>query len=1029
MRRLRMLSVVLVAVLAVAALVGAVAANGRDRSVQRAREHPATAANVRLGHARRAHSALAAGAANGGHVIVILKKTNTNISVAHGFARRRAADLAQQAPIVSNIKHSGVNKVKQLSIINAVAANVSASEAQHLATMSNVAQVIPDETLSQTVPLTETASSVTPGAGECPANPSKPLVEPEALQTMHFEGPGKAEGDKIANGAGVVVAIDGMNELAGNPNFTRPDGTHVVEDAPDYNPADIPNDPSLDEWFGDASSVAAQGTVTYQYSSELPFSGLPSGCTFVIKGDAPGSTLVDLSMVDPAATISTQNGIKVATVSEPESQAIADVQNAVTLLHADVISESYGSGNGSSGLFAADDAAVQAGVTVVASSGDEGFDNTFIAPADDPNVIGVGATTTLRLEAQAYGYPSWVSDNIATLSSTGTGQPFSMPNSPGKYVDLVAPGYGGEAACSPLVTSSCPTNALTEAFGGTSESAPFVAGAAADVIEAYSNTHNGERPTPAMVMQILDGTATDINAPAGEQGAGEVNIYQAVLAAEQMPFTTDTGASKAPGLLSTPTQLDVNGQGGTTAPESLSVYNASNKATKVTAQIRKLGAATPLEPTVTESVSAPDPALPVPAQGAQAAAPVTFNVPPGVDRLNANMIWPDPTNSNILYYILTDPQGRLTQISYDFGAGGTHPTVPNIQHTEVTDPEPGTWTAQILWGNGRSHLQEPPNVPGTYTGPMSFEVTGQNYVTSSAGSGTVKIPAQSSGTVNVNVPLAKAPGDNGMSIQLTAANGAAASVPVLARTLIPSTGGNFQATMGTSVGRNQGSPNSLFFVDVPAGQQQMSVSFKTADANPDNPYTYELFNPSGNEVDSDDTPTTTLQGIGSDKPTALANLSVANPAAGRWEIVVVLNLTTSGEEFSQVVKGNVTFNDSGVTVDSGLPTSASTTLAQGSTNTVQLEVTNTTGVGRTFTFSSSQAAPADIAPVSAYIPAGVTQLVSLTLTPNAAPGTVVTGNLTVANTTSAPTPVRRPPPNQSTEAVLPYTYTVGPPAS
>ena len=170
-----------------------------------------------------------------------------------------------------------------------------------------------------------------------------------------------------------------------------------------------------------------------------------------------------------------------------------------------MISESYGSGNGSSGLCAADDAAVQAGVTVVASSGDEGFDNTFIAPADDPNVIGVGATTTLRLEAQAYGYPSWICDNIATLSSTGTGQPFSMPNSPGKYVDLAAPGYGGEAACSPLVTRSCPTNALTEAFGGTSESAPFVAGAAADVIEAYSNTHNGERPTPAMVQQILDG--------------------------------------------------------------------------------------------------------------------------------------------------------------------------------------------------------------------------------------------------------------------------------------------------------------------------------------------------------------------------------------------------------------------------------------------------------------------------------------------------------------------------------------------
>ena len=343
---------------------------------------------------------------------------------------------------------------------------------------------------------------------------------------------------------------------------------------------------------------------------------------------------------------------------------------------------------------------------------------------------------------------------------------------------------------------------------------------------------------------------------------------------------------------------------------------------------------------------------------------------------------------------------------------------------------PGTWTATILWGNGRSHLQEPPNVPGTYTGPLSFQVTGQNYVTSASGAGTVKIPAQSSGTVNVNVPLAKAPGDNESSIQLAGANGATASVPVLARTVIPSTGGSFKATMGTTVGRNQGSPNSLFFIDVPSGQSQMSVSLKTADFNPDNSYTYELYNPSGQEVVADATPSTTVTppNIGAG-PSGLANLSVANPAAGRWLIVVQLNLTTSGNEFSQMVKGDVTFNNSGVTVLSGLPTSASTTLAQGSTNTVQLQITNTTGIGRTFTFSSNQAAPADIAPMSTYIAAGVTKLVTLTLTPNAAPATVVTGNLTVANTTSAPGPRgTRPATNVSTEAVLPYTYTVGPPA-
>ena len=231
--------------------------------------------------------------------------------------------------------------------------------------------------------------------------------------------------------------------------------------------------------------------------------------------------------------------------------------------------------------------------------------------------------------------------------------PAARANSP----DLAAPGYGGEAACSPLVTSSCPTNALTEAFGGTSESAPFVAGAAADVIEAYSNTHNGERPTPAMVKEIIDGSATDIDAPGGEQGAGQVNIYQAVLAAEQMPNSTATGASPAPGLLSTPTQLDVNGDGGTKVSTSLSVYNASTKATTVTAQLRKLGPATQLAPTVTENVSAPDPSLPVPAAGRPGCRPDHVQRAGGSRSPQRQHDLADPTNSNILYYILTDPEG------------------------------------------------------------------------------------------------------------------------------------------------------------------------------------------------------------------------------------------------------------------------------------------------------------------------------------------------------------------------------------
>ena len=74
----------------------------------------------------------------------------------------------------------------------------------------------------------------------------------------------------------------------------------------------------------------------------------------------------------------------------------------------------------------------------------------------------------------------------------------------------------------------------------------------------------------------------------------------------------------------------------------------------------------------------------------------------------------------------------------------------NIQHVEVAAPVPGKWTAEILWANGRAHLQAPPNVPGTYTGNISFRITGQHYVTTPAVH-QVRIAAHSSATVPLQV--------------------------------------------------------------------------------------------------------------------------------------------------------------------------------------------------------------------------------------------------------------------------------------
>ena len=181
------------------------------------------------------------------------------------------------------------------------------------------------------------------------------------------------------------------------------------------------------------------------------------------------------------------------------------------------------------------------------------------------------------------------------------------------------------------------------------------------------------------------------------------------------------------------------------------------------------------------------------------------------------MRWPDPTNSddNILSFILTDPAGKLAQISYDYGAANGPNASPDIQHSTVEHPMAGTWTAQIVWADGRGHVQDPPNTPGTYRGTVTFQASGQDFSTVPA-SAPVTIPARSSVSVPLAIALPLAPGDAPESVQFTGPGGLESSVPVARRTLIPSAGGLFAATLTSSVSRGAGQIKT-FYVNVPAG--------------------------------------------------------------------------------------------------------------------------------------------------------------------------------------------------------------------
>src|SRR6202042_2257017 len=207
--------------------------------------------------------------------------------------------------------------------------------------------------------------------------------EPEALTSIHDASDNPTdpnEASTIATGQGVVVGNVDADTLAGNPNMIRPNGQHVIIDAPN------PNENTFsDEFNGDVSTIGAQGTVTYNYPSQLPFSNFPAKCSFRIVGDATGASLLTTGEFTDTNSL--------GQVVAPESQVIAGLQQAVNE-GVNVVSESYGFGalpGANDDLLApTNDAMVAAGVVVVESAGDSGSARPVAAPAANPSIIDVG---------------------------------------------------------------------------------------------------------------------------------------------------------------------------------------------------------------------------------------------------------------------------------------------------------------------------------------------------------------------------------------------------------------------------------------------------------------------------------------------------------------------------------------------------------------------------------------------------------------------------------------------------------------
>ena len=1008
----------------VAQPVGVVAAAGRT---------PARQANADQGSKQANRVAHQAGRASE-NVILLLK-------AACPERARTTAGVAcpAQSAVLAELKAGGATVLSTTTLVDSISALVSPAIAAALGSSRAISQVVPNVRLSLgPVASASSAASTSPAASASStraARPAPSMLAARADSSSHRAVPqlyartlppaGQICGTRVhpeldpealtdinanqaramgIDGSGVTVAIlaDGLDP--NNPDFVRNGaygqaGTPAITQYLDFSGDGTKAITDGAEAFGDASSIVAQGNEVYNLAQYVnPALGVTfpeSGCWVRIVGVAPGASVLALKVIGNAQGANT-------------SSIVQAVQYAVQ--HgAKVINESLGSGDFPDTALDvvrdADEAAVAAGVTVVTSSGDAGLTSTIGSPATDPDVISVGATTNFRDYAQSdeggfynpvVGNGTWLSNNVASFSSGGYSQS-------GGTVDLVAPGDSNWALCStdPKRYTGCSDTFAgkdigVQSFGGTSEAAPLTAAAAADVIQAYSGTHGGVDPSPALVKEILCSTATDISSPAYEQGAGLLNVLGAVKLAESLPApvaptTTTTTVPAAPTtttvvtttststttttavaspvrvspdgtssdatkpdatplrppsgtLLISPNQVNVVGPPGATSTQQVSLTNTGSAPITVGLSTRTLShkvydsgvkefTIDPLTPTTNMG------AFPIWSGVTEVYQTETFKVPAASgSRLVFDADYQDTGQSSVLHVALFDPRGTYAGYSDPQGLG-------DYGEVEVTNPLAGQWTA-LFFTEQNGAVKGGIGTSGT----VQWDASTWRYTSAAAISpSSLTIAPGATATAAVSITDPRLAGDTSESIVVSSAGGQT-TVPVTVRTTIDVgiAGGIFKGVLTGGNGRagSEAETNTYFF-QVPPGETDLNTTVALG-TDPNEHLIGFLVSPDGQQIGYSGNYTFVPSGSSAEPKAAYSLVPGATPylqmyavapQAGQWELVLQWTNPVTGNELTEPFSGSIQFNQVRASGKS-LPNSASARLAQGQETFFQVDIAN-----------------------------------------------------------------------------------------
>src|SRR6516225_4970337 len=908
-----------VGVLSLTATGIAVAARSSHHHVFRGKHSILSAAQVRRLSADATH-----------HTIIIFKNQLASFPARPGRdARARAsAAAASQANIRAELSAVHATHIRSFSIINAVAATISAPEIQRLQANPAIQAVVPD-TFRHFASLGSGPGPALPAGPDvgsastqqiCPANPAQPLIEPEARTVMNVPA-----AEQIVDGTGIKVGIiaDGIDPS--NPDLIRAGGQHVIFDYQDFSGFGVGAPTDGRDAFLAAGTIASQGNQSYDLSGFVnPAHPLPAGCNIKIEGIAPGASLAVLNVAGSAPGFF-------------NSQIIQAIEWAVLHDHVDVLNESIG-GNPipntqDDPVSLADQAAVAAGVTVVSSSGDAGPFNNIGSPATTPGVIAAGGTTTYRVYRQTTRYGTnlvaggWENNNITALSSDGVTE--FNPHT----VDVVAPGDRGWSLCSSDTAHFFGCADIDHgtnpppiwAAGGTSASCPETAATAALVIEAYRNTHGGSSPSPALVQRIITSTATDLGAPADHQGAGLVNTLKAVQLAESINSNSPQGNT----LLVSKTSLNATVNTGHAATFSVSVTNEGTASQTVTPTVT--GRPTTLSSdtgSVTLTSSSP---TYIDGEGrTDFYATHTFSVPAGADNLNGNITWNAQQVGGVAFETLFDPAGNVAAYSLI----GTNQS--GFGHVEVHNPMAGTWTAVLFTVSNAPY----------FGSPIQFSYqTEQFHSAGSASPSSLTLAPGQTAVFTVKVTAGQA-GDEALKLHLGTGSGNDGSIPVIVRSLVPlgPSGGSFSGNLtGGGANGNAGQEFTYQF-NVMGNKPSLNVGVQLADNN----YNINgfLVDPNGQPLDIQSSAAfdanDNFLGFGR----TLQFFRTA-PAPGLWTLVLNVAGPGDGAHLSEPYSGTISFGAPSVS-SSGIPNSANTVLPAGQPVTATITVTNTGNTRKDF---------------------------------------------------------------------------------